>query len=481
MKKKVLVVGSGPSSYGALLSLVRQSNLEITVIDNSNLDTVIDSNRDVCVSSKSFGDIARVSKELNIYEDEETHSNETGVKISKLFGGFSNVWGGTFSNIEPEGKKRYASLGINIDEYYKKVEKSIPKISFNSEKENVLNIETEKNVMSLYRKFNSKNYPNSNIEYSSIAINKKAKENIEKNQTCLECGSPNWTCSVNTIWSSANEISDLIKLGKIKYLKESKLLSLKEIQEGVKCFLSIEGVDEDLVFDKVYIGIGPLATSIVMINSSIVNKVEILISEMVSIPFFTFNSKGKKKHSFADLFINQKIEESEYFTQLYFFSRTLLKLAESVLPFTKYIRFFPDRIFNFFGGVFIYIDSQLSNKVVVKKNKEGNIYVESDNSQDINNIRVGLAEVRYKLRQCGIYLIPFLKKNYFKGESNHYGGQFKHSLDPGGCDTDILGRLKMLKNTHIVDSSVLPHINIGPITPTIIANSYRIAEKSINQ
>ena len=43
--------------------------------------------------------------------------------------------------------------------------------------------------------------------------------------------------------------------------------------------------------------------------------------------------------------------------------------------------------------------------------------------------------------------------------------------------TDRLGRIKGIINVHIMDSSVLPTINTGPITGTIMANSFRITEE----
>ena len=63
------------------------------------------------------------------------------------------------------------------------------------------------------------------------------------------------------------------------------------------------------------------------------------------------------------------------------------------------------------------------------------------------------------------------------GKSNHYGGQFSHNMSSGEVHTDRIGRLKNLDNVHILDSSVLPIINTGPLTVTMMANSYRITEE----
>lgn len=57
------------------------------------------------------------------------------------------------------------------------------------------------------------------------------------------------------------------------------------------------------------------------------------------------------------------------------------------------------------------------------------------------------------------------------------GGQFPHSNRSDILSTDRLGRIKGIINVHIMDSSVLPIINTGPITGTIMANSFRITEE----
>ena len=76
-----------------------------------------------------------------------------------------------------------------------------------------------------------------------------------------------------------------------------------------------------------------------------------------------------------------------------------------------------------------------------------------------------------------VFPLYILKKNYKFGKSNHYGGQFSHAKSFGELNTDRVGRLKNLDNVHILDSSVLPIINTGPLTATMMANSYRITEE----
>ena len=80
------------------------------------------------------------------------------------------------------------------------------------------------------------------------------------------------------------------------------------------------------------------------------------------------------------------------------------------------------------------------------------------------------------MKKINLFPIFLMKKTYKYGTSNHYGAQFPHSEFSTVDKTDKLGRLGNLKNVFIVDSSVLPEINTGPLTYTTMANSRRITK-----
>ena len=65
--------------------------------------------------------------------------------------------------------------------------------------------------------------------------------------------------------------------------------------------------------------------------------------------------------------------------------------------------------------------------------------------------------------------------------SNHYGSQFPLNDIGNPNSTDSFGRLEIFNNVHIIDSSVLPCLEPGPITLTVMANSYRITDMVCNE
>ena len=55
------------------------------------------------------------------------------------------------------------------------------------------------------------------------------------------------------------------------------------------------------------------------------------------------------------------------------------------------------------------------------------------------------------------------------------------SLVSNKFSSDSLGRVGNCKNVHVVDASVLPDVNIGPVTKLIMANSFRIGKEMNKQ
>ncbi len=478
MIKKVLVVGSGPSAFGSLLSLNKNRNLDVTLIDNSNLDDFEHEQRS-CIFNTKFLKGTRVSLEANVYQPNE-YFNNSEINSSKAFGGFSNVWGGTFSSIDEKSLKAWNDLNIDIKKYLEEIKLIIPKKTYKSGTEIDISDVPSENIKRLIKTINSEEYPNTLAEHSSIAINNFVKNEFLNKENCNNCGQPRWTCNLNTIWSSKYEIKKFINEKKINYLESTKLISLKETDNKVICNLEEKNQNKTYEFDKVFIGAGVLNTSTIMINSGIVDQALIKISEMINLPIFMLFKNKVKLDSFSDLFIQHSFNKKTYFMQFYFYSKTLAKFAESSFSFSKLLKIIPDWIMRFTGGIFIYFDQDLSNYVKVSKNDKNRIQINKVENQNIAEIKKGINNIYRIFFKLRMFPIGILKTKYFFGKSYHYGAQFPHSKNPSKNESDIFGRIENLKNAHIIDSSVLPIVNVGSITPTIIANSYRITELSLN-
>ncbi len=63
------------------------------------------------------------------------------------------------------------------------------------------------------------------------------------------------------------------------------------------------------------------------------------------------------------------------------------------------------------------------------------------------------------------------------GRGFHSGGTFPMSSQPGGFQTDVLGRPVGFQRLHVVDSTCLPSIPATTITFSVMANAHRIASR----
>lgn len=179
---------------------------------------------------------------------------------------------------------------------------------------------------------------------------------------------------------------------------------------------------------------------------------------------------GSKNKTILDF----EIEGNSYFLQLYFFSKGVLILSPYSHNLKKIINSLPEILINFFGGIFVYLDQDISSKLIIKrKNKKINFEF-----VDLIKLRRNSYLITKFFTKNKLFLIPFLKNVHKFGTSNHLGGQFPHkNLDSDGNSSDRFGRVGSLINTHLIDGSVLPHIASGPLTLTIMANSLRIARE----
>lgn len=458
MKEKILLVGSGPSVYGSLLHLRNIKNIDISLIDNSELKVDLDDKK--CIFENNFVNSSRVNN-LNHFESKTYEFFEKTAKISKSFGGFSNVWGGTVDIPSESTIEAFNLLDINILKYFLDVYENIQTYS-------------DENNYNIYFKRFKKFKKNLNIKVSNIALGLDIANKIKSTKICKICDGYEWSCRNNTIWNSKSEIFKMIEELDINYVSNAKLLKFKEDKKNKKviCSLLIKNEEKIEIFDKVIIGAGPLATSIIFLNSNITNKVIFKSSDMIQIPFIKFKSTQKKMTSFSDLFVYDK--KNKFYLQIYFFSKSVLKLANNLVKINQFEKILPKKVLNLFGGIFVYLDSELSTSFGIKKTNNKLKLFYNDSTYNSKKVK---KEIYSYLKNVGIFPLKILQNKLLYGNSYHFGAQFEHSIITEFNKTDRVGRLSSLEYVHIIDASVLPVINNGPLTVLTIANSYRIAKE----
>ncbi|GIR20757.1 hypothetical protein CM15mP35_10180 [bacterium] len=463
-RKKILIVGSGPSSLAFLKAIIKKQKCEVDLIDSSSYKSFKDQE---CVFIDKFA-----GSRLPISEKQP----DKDLLISNHFGGFSTFWGGTFDDPSEEILNKYHDLGIDLKNDLKEIDGIIPQIN---RADNIKDSNLKSGVIKTrtFDKFTKQGFivKDSNIAVSQNTINLK-KQN---NKKCNICKGFEWSCKPDTIWNSGLFLRQLIDEKKINYFENSTLISFKEAENKVLCKVNLGNHVVEKKYDKLIIACGPVGTSKIFLKSKIFEEVIINSSDLLQIPFIKLFKNYKKQDSFADLFSYIQILKNMVYSQIYFFSNQVLLLSSNTIPFTKLLKFVPNLFLSLSGGIFIYLDTKVSSKIryTIMNDK----LVSSKIDGDLKKKKAILKVLKKKHLKINILFFPFLKKEYLYGTSYHLGAQFPISLVSKKFSSDSLGRVGNCKNVHVVDASVLPDVNIGPVTKLIMANSFRIGKEMNKQ
>jgi hypothetical protein len=466
---KILLVGSGPASSICLDELVKYKNLDITVIDNSILgEKSIES---FCAYNKKFKNSSRIS-EKKLFDLTQKNLEEL---VTKNFGGLSTVWGSAINELLLKEKKVYIQNKINIEKYFKQLNSSQNILIYNQENSSYsYNLPEDIEVKKILEKVNLSGL--FNIDYSKFLINYIDKFNLT---ICDLCGSFRSLCSQESLWSSTHIMLENIKKENVLYLPEHKLISFTEENNEVFCNIQNDIDDISLSFDYIFIGAGAFATSEIFLNSEHVSKVEIDNSDLVTIPFVKSTNFKTNNFSHPVLFVDDQLEDFLLFSQIYLYSDNLLKIFLNNHLLSKLVVVMPKILKNLFGGMRIFVDPDLSSKLILTK--ESNKIQKKIRYGNIKNQEIVLKSFINKFKKVGIFPLNIFKKHLKNGKSYHFGGQFKMNNQPKANSSDSLGRVGNLKRSFVIDSSVLPIVNTGPITYSVMANSLRITSEFIKK
>ena len=130
----------------------------------------------------------------------------------------------------------------------------------------------------------------------------------------------------------------------------------------------------------------------------------------------------------------------------------------------------------------MYLHSDTSGHISLKVNPTEDFDIELGGAKSKVSDMV-FKEVKDKInhyyREIGGYIVSSFAIKQLPGESQHFGASMPMNNFPHGLQTDILGRPFNLKNTHIIDTSILPNIPSTPTTLLVMANASRIADQSL--
>jgi ferredoxin len=412
---------------------------------------------------------------------------EGSPRISRYFGGYSNVWGGVLEKQPASILTDWPDdLLLNLDSYYKQVidiissGKGLVKPNLHGPSGNLW----VKNNIS-----NSLEFLNS-LSDSYLVIN--------ENSACNKCGLCQVGCPYDQIWSAKFLIDSIYK--KFNFDLELGVVDCIKKEQNFYCVsILIDGKIKKLRAKNILIGAGPIGTASILQRSEMVlDKILIRDTQTVLNTFIDLKQIWRRldnrRVTLADATLKFSSDlELKYFTSLqlyYYFNGAGYKIKNSLI----FLRYFPQFLLTAASKILVftisYFDTRLSGTILLQYNTKTNL-CEASSNRNINKKKIKKLNrlVSKKMRAFGLLRIPI---NLFLniGGGYHFGASLPMLKQPvhksddtkeRSNSTNNFGELASNPGIYIIDASNFPFVPTGSIALLSMANSLRISRHVSNK
>lgn len=314
-------------------------------------------------------------------------------------------------------------------------------------------------------------------------------------RNCKFCGLCLEGCPFGAIHTLDFDINKLVKCNKINYRNDVIVTKINETSKSIEVTINKknEKISVKEKFDHVFLGAGAINTARIILESQerFEETINLLDSQKFASLIFTPKSDTtpiENRNTLPVVFFEMQDEISKHWTHLQIspFSRYAQKKLEQKLrriglQKLAYSKLFAERINVVWGGM----HSEKSGKfnlalLRAHKNKRPILEISQVQKTDKNKpIKEQLRKVSNAFESRGIFLMKQAAMIAPPGAGNHFGGSFPMRKMPNlWNETDTNGKLKDYKRLSIVDSSLFPSIPATTMVLTIMANSWRLTQKT---
>ena len=461
-----LVIGTGPTAVAAISKLI-ESGRKIYVIDAGSTDNTLRRNqfklKEETKHLKSFD---------GSYDDYFAHEYssvkyEDGLiaRASNFPGGFSRVWGATHAGFDssydwPINAIPSKSDQMGLDAIMKQTQ-ILPTLA--SEK--------------IREKFDQVSI---GTWTSMDAYSASAHEHISNSQTLVQSTLENQksSSSTNENWQSFPLVIDWVNRGKIKLYSENFVLHCGQYDERVV----VQAVDKNGIVNvftgkRLILAAGPIGTAQILVQSKILKSLEVLDCPTAFGGFVTLNRKSSNSvnSSMNSQWWAQEKDVGGLFAQFYQPSVLNQSRIHSELPIFLRLKVISRWLASHTVPIVIYSPQTNAESLRITKNSADEITIESNPSVEMRaEFKSRLKDLAKLLRKAGFIAAPAGFRIANTGSGFHSGCSL-----PLNKRTSRLGCLPGLDRIHIVDTSVLPHLKVGPITTIAMLNAIRISTEVI--
>ncbi|MDB4023380.1 hypothetical protein N9481_04600 [Pelagibacteraceae bacterium] len=407
--------------------------------------------------------------------------------------GLSNGWGSAILPLPREEQCHYPFKLSELDKYYKEAISGIPytaEVDGLSDKFNIIRDPDcvfkkdaaikyfEKNVL-----LRSKNkFPNL-FNYGSSRL-------LCDNRTllgCRICGECMSGCFNDHIYKPGKDLDELIKQGKINYLKGCHVHSYSINKNEI----TVKYRDENNSFvntscSKLILAAGAVNTTRIYARSNNLHdyKFKLLNKNGIVLPIFGLNYNKDSWPNRSTLpfgFMNFNISPSNLvYSQLSRLNELIIRRFNNN---SRKHNLISKIISGFFVMSHINFDSTNSDyyDLFLTQNKTSEfgdiLNIKKNKINDKTQIKLTLKIIKTVLNSAGYYPISLLKRSTI---SQHNGGTMPmKKVISNPHETNEYGQTYFHKNVYAVDTSVLPHLSSTPIGLPLMANAMRICDNII--
>lgn len=431
---------------------------------------------------------AKLNEHISLIQDIATFCTPSLAR-----GGLSNVWGAVVEEYTSENFFNWPISKTALTPYYEKIFKFLYRAS---------SCDTEASSVA------SGNYYRHSAQAKKLlacwSTHRKALHQLgfefgsaelavkfnSQNDACIYCGACQHGCPKELIYSSAHTLNELIKHPKFTYIPHMYVERIKETSDGVTIFATRSNTKDNINFQgsQVFLACGTLMSTLIVLRSTAAyqQKIQFTDSTHFMLPALmrsrVTDVAHEKLFTLCQLFLrlnNSAISKQATCLQLYtymdHYSQQMQQLFKGAYPLVARLM---NPILDRLVVMQCFLDSQESHKFTMTLLNEQQIQLDAVPNPQVAVIVKRLIHFLMKnSQQLGIIPIKPMLKISKIGRSFHYGCSMPMRENPTGFATDVLGRPPTFKRLHVVDASVLPSIAAGSITPTIMANAYRIASE----
>lgn len=513
-----IIIGSGPSAYGALCSLDKK-NKKVLILE-SGPEYIKSVSK---INSKSFHEFRNsdINQYKSLYSDQlylddksiqspklesfeylaamklnasYTKFHEINFKTThaSIYGGLSNFWG---SGIACYSGDELLEARLPVNEMYLFYDSILNRIPVaNNTYDDMYEYFGLKKIsdtlkMSHLSQIFYDNYKNSlkkiinmSIGRPRLSVNLKDHDDIKK---CSYRGNCLYGCQNNSIFNAKNYIHNLVLQNKMEIIFSqhvSHIVAKKKYNEVIT---------EDAIFygKKIIIAAGTIPTTKIVHKSlNLRKKVKLLSSPSAGFALYKpsfFNNNYIEESFFGLSQAAFKITNNNdnYFGAIFDPKALPISKFASYMPFSSKNNFIFSRHFLkscLLGNIFL--NGKYSNHSINFNADFSEVFIDGGYSSHIfKKLNFIKNNIFMNFLRLGFFYVPTSLKLSTPGSDSHYSGTINITdfFELGNCDNNC--KIYGLENVYAVDGSVLNYLSEKSHTLTLMANAMRVVDKVVKQ